>query len=144
MGWMGYGLYDGDGTQTCHLTFMENAGYKETREDELMDTLKYGGTELSPEMKKCLNKNIKKVLDKMPKLAKSKVTKNQYFREEDDAIKWQMLLSLYLDNGMKPPKIVKDTGIYATESLIEKWSDDFSNPGARKRVLRAFIKRAEK
>lgn len=142
MGWSGYGLYDGDGTQTCHITFVERAGYKEKEEDEILNTLTLGGTLLTSEMKKTLRQNISKVLAKMPKLGTSKFTKNKYFKEEDDAIEWQMLLALYLDNDMKPPKIVKDLGIYATESLIEKWSDDFSNPGARKRVLKNFIKKA--
>ena len=144
MGWSGYGLYDGDGTQTCHIMFMERAGYKEKHDDEFFDILNPDGTVLTAEMKKILRQNINKVLVKMPKLSKSVATNNQYFKEEDDAIEWQMLLSLYLDNNMKPPKIVRDLGIYATESLIDKWSDNFNNPGARKRVLKNFIKRASK
>ena len=142
MGWTGCGLYEGDETQTCHILFMERAGYKFLQDEEI-DMMGSGDkTSLTPEMKKLLRKNIANVLAKMPKLGKSKVTKNQYFKDEDDAIEWQMLLALYLDNDMKPPKIVKDLGIYATEALIEQWSDNFNNPGARKRVLRNFIKRA--
>lgn len=144
MGWGGYGLYDGDGTQTCHLSFMEWAGYKFDDDKEEDDILKASGTLLTSGMQKLLQKNIAKVLANMPKLVKSKATNNQYFKQEDDAIEWQMLLALYLDNGMKPPKLVKDLGIYATEVLINQWSDDFDNPGARKRGLKNFIKKATK
>jgi len=68
--------------------------------------------------------------------------KKPRFWDEDSALKWQMLLSLFLDNNIKPPKMILETGIEATEYLIEKSCCDFHNPSARKRALSNFIKLA--
>lgn len=141
MGWGGYGIYCGDGTQTCHLTFMERAGWKED-DDDLADCLQLRGTFLTDEMKALLKKNIDKVLKKMPKLVISKYSKNVSFRDENDAIEWQMLLALYLDNDIKPSKLIKDNGILATEYLMLDHSSDFDSPSRRRASLKKFIARA--
>ena len=39
MGWMGHGLYDGDGTITCNYDFLKKAGLKPERVDEIIDEL---------------------------------------------------------------------------------------------------------
>ena len=141
MGWSGHGLYDGDGTQTCHYSFMKWAGWKD--DDAVGEAMTYtsrgGKTTLTNEMKVALTNNIDKVLKKMPKLNKFG------FQGEEDAIEWQMLLSLFSDNKLVPPKVVFDNGILATEYLLQHdctW--DFDNPAKRKAVLRGFIKRVRK
>jgi hypothetical protein len=134
MGWGGYGLYDGDETQTCHYDFMKWAGWK----GDVDDCLQLKKTKLTNDMKVLLAKNIDKVLKKMPKLNKFG------FRDSQDAIEWQMLLSLFFDNKLLPPKIVFDNGVLATKYLLEYQSKEFDNPAKRKAVLRSFIKRVTK
>jgi len=141
MGWSGYGLYDGDGTQTCHYLFMERAGWKD--EDAIGDAMTYtrrrgGKTKLTNEMKEVLANNIDKVLKKMPKPTKFG------FRKEHNAIDWQMLLALFVDNKLLPPKLIIDNGILATEYLLGSHSDSFDEPYKRKAALRRFIKRVNK
>ena len=90
-------------------------------------------------MKEVLANNIDKVLKKMPKLNKFG------FQGELHAIEWQMLLSLFSDNKLVPPKIVFDNGILATEYLMQNdytWA--FNEPAKRKAALRGFIKKVRK
>ena len=135
MGWCGYGLYDGDETQTCHYDFMKWAGWK----GDVEDCLQLKKTKLTDDMKVLLANNIDKVLKKMPKLNKFG------FQGEEDAIEWQMLLSLFSDNKLVPPKVVFDNGILATEYLLQHdCTLTFNNPAKRKAVLRGFIKRVKK
>ena len=153
MGWSGYGLYEGDETQTSHLRFMKWAGWKD--EDALDDAISIGydkmlkftngeikkiiyKTKLTNDMKLMLSKNINKVLRKMPKLTKFG------FKNEYDAIDWQMLLALFVDNKLLPPKLIIDNGILATEYLLGSHSDSFDEPHKRKAALRRFIKKVNK
>jgi hypothetical protein len=129
MGWSGYGIYDGDGTQTCHYDFIKWAKI-EKNHDVICDWLTNKGTVLPKDKVSLLKKNYKLILNKM---------KKPRFWDEDSAIEWQMLLSLFLDNNVKPPKMILETGIEATQYLIEKCCRNFHNPGARKRALNNFI-----
>lgn len=139
MGWSGFGIYDGDGTQTCVYSFMKWAGWKD--EDAIFDAMGYKKTKLTDEMKKCLTKNIKKVLVKMPKVTRK--IGRPYFKDEDDAIEWQMLLALFLDSKLKVPKVIKTNGVLATEYLMEEHASEFNEPNKRRARLRAFIKKAK-
>ena len=141
MGWSGYGLYDGDETPTSHHPFMEWAGWKD--EGAVGDAMTYtrrrgGKTKLTNEMKEVLANNIDKVLKKMPKLNKFG------FKDEYEAIDWQMLLALFVDNKLLPPKLIIDNGILATEYLLGEHADLFNEPSKRKAALRRFIKRVNK
>lgn len=153
MGWSGYGLYDGDETQTRHYDFMEWAGWKD--EDSVREAISIGDdkffkiangeikriiykTKLTNDMKAVLTKNIDKVLKKMPKPTKFG------FRKEHNAIEWQMLLALFVDNKILPPKSVIYNGILATEYLLGSHSDSFDEPYKRKAALRRFIKKVNK
>lgn len=155
MGWSGHRLYDGDGTQSTQVWFMSVAGWKDTdavwkamqlplSDEEIVKRLKSGRrllpfrSTLTQPMKECLVKNIDKVLKKMPKLTKFG------FKNEGHAIDWQMLLALFSDNKLVPPKIVFDNGILATEYLLGTHANDFNEPAKRKAVLRRFIKRVRK
>ena len=140
MGWFGHSIYDGDETQTCHITFIKNSGYKEKYPYEINDCLQLRKTVLTDDMKNCLVKNINKVLKKMPKLKTSK-NKNIFFKDEYDAIEWQMLLSLFVDNKLSAPKIIKDNGILATEYLMQEHAEDFNKPHLRRACLKRFLKK---
>lgn len=145
MGWWGFGIYDGDETQSCHEEFLKRAGYKERNRGEISEFFfKKNKTNLNKEAKILLIKNFQKVLDKMPKIIQSEITKNVYFKDESDAIEWQMLLALCLDNKIKPPKLVKDNAILATEYLLYYHADSFTDPSGRKTNLKRFLSKAVK
>lgn len=134
MGWIGHGLYDGDGTQSRHYDFIRWG--KCATEEEIYDGdwLRFSKTVIPKTRKEILEKNIGLVIKKMPKVK---------FWNEDKAIEWQMLLALLLDNKITPPSIVKRNGILGTEYLMEEHASEFDSPGSRRRVLRNFIKRAK-
>jgi hypothetical protein len=133
MGWCGYCIYCGDGTQTCHYNFIKWARIH-LKTDDLMECMDEGGTILPKDKWKLFCKNIKNVLCKMPKA--------KYFNEYT-AIEWQMLLALYVDNKTKPPAKIRKMGIEATEYLMGEHSSEFDKPQNRRRVLRNFIKKAK-
>jgi hypothetical protein len=137
MGWSGYGIYAGDGTQSCHHDFLQwmkvTVGKKCDEVFEWMSMLK---TKIPKDRRPLLRKNYKLALKKMPKL--------KWGDDEDIALEWQMLLSLFIDNEVKPPKIIKDQGIRATKWLMGEHAADFNNPGARRKSLRDFLARVEK
>jgi len=137
MGWFGHSIYDGDMTQTCHIMFVKNSGYKEKFEYEIADCLLNCKTVLTEDMKDCLIKNVNKVLKKMPKFKSKK-----YFIDEYDAIEWQMLLSLFLDNKLIPPEIIKINGILATEYLMNHHASEFNQPNLRRACLKRFLNKA--
>lgn len=135
MGWGGYGIYDGDGTQTLHYSFIKWSKI-EKKDDVIEEWLKFEGTKIPKELHEKFLSNVPLILKKMPKIRK--------FWDEDRAIEWQMLLALFLDNKMPIPKEVKENGIEATEFLMTYPADDFCDPSARRRNLKKFIQKAEK
>lgn len=136
MGWCGYGLYAGDGTQSCHFDFIRLMKISDNDDEIFEKFMLYNKTKIPKDKQPLLRKNYKLVVDKMPKR----------FRDEDDALLWQMLLSLYVDNNVKPPKIIFDNGIKATQFLLNDPNHvpEFDKPSARRRCLKAFIERAKK
>jgi hypothetical protein len=135
MGWGGHSNYSGDGTQTLHYNFL--AWAKCATEDEIMDQewLKYRKTVIPKDKIPIFQKNIKKVIKKMPK--------SKYWNESN-AIDWQMLLALFVDNKLPVPRVIFEKGLDATNYLMGEHSDDFENPGARRRCLRVFAEKAKK
>lgn len=134
MGWSGYGLYDGDGTQTCHYEYIKAAKISKDL-DEIASFLKFRKTVIPKEKTQLLIDNYEKIMKKMSK---------KKFFDEDSAIEWQMLLSLYLDNNLSVPANVKSRGISATKYLLSDHSDRFKEPFRRRRVLNNFLKKAMK
>lgn len=136
MGWGGYGLYDGDGTQTCHYDFLIKSGAAKN-DDEIYDNdwLQYKRTVIPKDRINIFKNGMNKILKKK---------KTPMWWDEDKAIESQMLLSLYIDNKIKPPKIVKKLGIEATKYLMGNHASDFDNPSARRAVLRRFIEKVNK
>lgn len=132
MGWFGYGIYDGDDTQTQHISFIKWSGIEKNK-NVIFDWLTARGTIIPYGKKKSFIKNIGKITRKI-KLPK--------YWNEDKAIEWQMLLSLLIDNKIKPPKLVFDKGVEATEYLIGQCCGDYDNPSYRASALRRFIKKA--
>ena len=146
MGWFGYGIYDGDGTQTCHYDFFDWAKMKpdikdgHRRSDYFGEFLTIKGTILPKDDWDVFVKNINLVLKKMPKCN----YKSQYIDMECSAIEWQMLLSLFIDNKTKAPEIVYKNGIEATNFLMGEHASNFNKPSSRRRVLKNFAIKAEK
>jgi hypothetical protein len=134
MGWCGYCIYCGDDTQSCHYSFLEWAKIKYIDNDDYYSILTSKGTFLPKEHWKLFQKNVSKVLKKMPKAR---------FWDEYSAIEWQMLLALYVDNKTKPPAKIRKMGIEATEYLLGEHSSEFDKPQNRRRVLRNFIKKVK-
>ena len=145
MGWGGYGLYDGDGTQTRHYSFMEWAKIftKKELDDIDFDCLKFRKTSIPKEKRHLLIDNQALILKRMPKLTFLKPGAYPQYGE-DDAIDWQMLLALFVDNKIKAPKIIIDNGLAATEYLMEFHASEFDEPGKRRAALRRFKARALK
>lgn len=134
MGWSGYGIYDGDGTQTDHINFLVWA--KCARQDTILDDGWLGYKTIIPKDKiSIFEKNIGLILKKMPKMKRV---------NEFNAIQWHMLLALFVDNKLKVPQVVMDNGILATDYLCGDHAADFDNPQSRRKVLKYFIKKALK
>lgn len=134
MGWFGYDIYAGDDTQTCHYNFIKHAKIKV----DIDEWLTLDGTIIPEEYIPIFIKNQKLILNKIKKYPAIPA-----YKYEDTIIEWQMLLALYLDNYIKPPRIVMKNGINATKYLMLDHADEFTNPSRRKRYLKKFIKRAK-
>ena len=148
MGWLGYTLYAGDSTQSCHSAFLEWAGIEIDYDTDDGDEYYYSiftsrGTFIPKDLIPIFVKNINKVLKKMPKIKMSRV-KNIKYWDEYNALEWQMLLALFVDNKLKIPQIIYDNGIEATEFLMGEHASDFDKPWLRRAALKRFITKAGK
>lgn len=131
MGWLGYTIYSGDGTQTRHYDFLKWA--KVASKDEIFDNnwLQNRKTIVPKDRIPILFKNLNLIVNKMPK---------KQFWTEDSAIEWQMFAALLLDNQIKLPNIVRVRAKEATEYLIQE-SGDFDKPYLRRKHLRKFLEK---
>lgn len=139
MGWFGYGIYDGDETQTEHCDFLKWAKIGRD-DDERSEYFGNKGTILPLDLRERLIKNTPLILKKMPKVPKSKF----HMFDEYSAITWHMLLALFIDNQIVPTKEIFEKGINATEYLMGEHADDFNSPYKRRKKLKEFIAKAEK
>lgn len=130
MGWFSFGIYGGDCTQTQHVDFIKAAGISKN-EDEILSYLKRNRTIIPKDKKNLLSVNFNKIVKKLS----SKI------RNEDDAISWQMLASLFVNNKVKMPVVLKRKAIEATNYLIEHCCDDFVSPSRRRENLKRFLNR---
>lgn len=136
MGWFGYTIYSGDETQSCHLDFCKWAKLYKGDDYEWMELhLLNSKTKLDREEQSLFIKNINGVLKKMPKCK---------FWDEYNAIEWQMLLALFVDNDMTVPKVILEKGVLGTEFLMGEHASDFKEPSKRRQNLKNFIIRAKK
>lgn len=136
MGWSGYSLYSGDGTQTCHYDFIHTA-IPLVSNDQICDEDWLGSnkTKIPKKYQAAFIKGIPNILKKI------KVPK---FWDEDSAIEWQMLLSLFIDNKLKVPPYIINKGLQASNYLLSPSShhcEDFDEPSKRRAVIRNFIKK---
>lgn len=134
MGWSGYGLYDGDGTQTLQIGFIEDAIPSLKKSDFIYEWMTSRGTKIPKEYLSTFKKGIPNII---------KNIRSPKFWNEDAAFEWQMLLALLVFNKIKIPKIVLSKGIEASEFLMEEHSQDFDEPYKRRATLRNFIKRVK-
>lgn len=139
MGWIGYGIYDGDGTQTRHYDFLKWAKIGKN-DDDIEPYLTVKGTILPEEFKQKLKSNISLVLKKMPKVPLNKWHKY----DEYSAIEWQMLLALFVNNEIIPNEEIFNNGREACEYLMGEHASEFNNPSSRKRNLKKFVEKARK
>lgn len=130
MGWCGYGIYDGDGTQTEHYSILEKMKFKE---DQIESWMSLKGTIIPKEEQEKFFLNLPKIKCKKPK-----------FWNEDKAIFAQMLLSLFVDNKFHVPKEIKMAGLDATEYLMGDHCKEFNEPHKRRKVLKNFLLKAKK
>lgn len=138
MGWLGYGIYDGDETQTQHIDFLK---WAKVTDDEVLVINEYftlTRTVLPKAEQKTFLKNIDKVIKKMPK----RVLTGNF--NEDAALEWQMLAALFVDNRMPIPRIIKNIGLNACDYLLYEHSDDFREPSKRRAKIKAFITKLKK
>jgi hypothetical protein len=134
MGWFGYGLYDGDGTQTCHINYINWAlPDQEFSEDQIFDFLNTRKTKIPEKYRSAFRKGIPNLLKRV------KLPKKDW--DEDSAIEWQMLLSLFVDSNFSPPKKVIVYGLLASHYLLGEHCDSFDQPGRRRAAIKRFIKK---
>ena len=144
MGWSGHGLYDGDGTQTCHYDFINWA--TNIRHDIIWDWM--GRKTIIPERyRRDFIRGIPRIFVKMraPFSGKrvGKSSRRQLKWNEDLAIEWQMLLALLVDNNLKVPHDVLVYGMLACDYLLGEHSADFDEPTKRRAVIRRFMKKVD-
>lgn len=136
MGWFGYGLYDGDETQTAHIDFIRQA-IPYLRSDDVYDCLGSSRTILPQNYIKSFKKGIPNILKKI------KTPKNILKWNEDLAIEWQMLLALFVDNNLMVPHKILVYGMLACNYLLGEHSNDFNEPSKRRASIRRFMKKVD-
>ncbi len=136
MGWSGYGLYDGDGTQTCHIGFIKQAIPSLSECDIFDEFIGLRKTLIPKRFLPAFKKGIPSILKKIkiPNLTRW---------NEDTAIDWQMLLSLFVDNNLKVPHNVLIFGMLACHYLLGEHASDFSEPYKRRAVIKRFMKKVD-
>lgn len=134
MGWISYSLYGGDDTQSCHYNFIKWSGLKISDDEIYENCMKAYKTKLPHWGIETFKNGIPKILKKMPKCK---------HWSESNAIEWQMLAALLVDNRIYHKEILKK-GIAATEYLMGEHAADFNNPSARRQALKRFISRIKK
>jgi hypothetical protein len=140
VGWSGYGIYDGDGTQSLHYSFIKKANLSfvtKVDEEYLLenDILLPNRTGIPMFLIPQFKKAIPKIVKTLP---------NRKFWNEDNAIEWQMFGALLLDNRIKMSSKIKKKVIEATEYLMGEHADEFNSPIKRRNVLRKFIEKIKK
>lgn len=143
MGWFGYGIYCGDGTQSYHYDWLVEIGVCKNNDDALDSNIVGWKTKIPDNKKYLLIKNWRKITATLSK----KIVTGSWGKgghDEGRALSWQMLLALFNDNNLKAPKIVFKMGIEGTKFLMEDHSFEFDNPSARRAALKRFMKKSYK
>lgn len=134
MGWFGYGLYDGDETQTLHIDFIKTAIPSLSKDYEIFEFLKVRKTLIPRDLILEFKKGIPSILKKI---------KNPKKWNDDIAIQWQMLLSLCVDNDLIVPHDILVYGVLASYYLLRDHAEDFNEPHKRRATLKRFIKKVD-
>lgn len=143
MGWSGYGIYDGDDTQSLHYDWLIKIGVCYNL-DNAIDSGIVGFTTKIPKNKtRLLSKNWRKIASSLSKKIETGRW-DKHGHDEDRALQWQMLLALFNDNNLKAPKTVFKMGIEGTKFLMGNHSSEFDNPSARRAALKRFMKKSYK
>jgi hypothetical protein len=143
MGWFGYGIYDGDDTQSLHYTWLVKIGVCRDLDDAI-DSGIVGCTTKIPKNKiYLLIKNWRKIASSLSKKIETGEW-DKHGHDEGRALEWQMLLALFNDNNLKAPKLVFKMGIEGTKFLMGEHSSDFDRPSSRRATLKRFIEKSYK
>lgn len=135
MGWFGYGLYDGDDTQTYHIKFIKTA-IPSLSINDILEFLHFRKTKIPDNFIAEFKKGVPHLLKKIKTPTMMKWT-------EDNAIEWQMLLSLFTDNNLIVPHKVLVYGTLANYYLLGTHAEDFSEPAKRRSTIRRFMKKVD-
>ena len=135
MGWCGYGLYSGDGTQTCHIGFIKTA-IPSLSEDDIFEFLKLRKTAIPTNLLPLFKKGIPSILKKIK-------TPNAVSWDENIAIEWQMLLALIVDNNLMVPHKILVNGMLACNYLLGEHAQDFNEPSKRRAAIKRFMKKVD-
>ena len=134
MGWFGYGMYDGDGTFTAQLYFLELAGISQDRIDDYYAPMKK--IKLSKEDKELFTKK----LDKVIKNWKREMRKDGY-NKEDTGLEYMMLGDLMINNQIPIDLFLIADIVVNTKLLLNEHCDDFDYPAKRKATIKRFLKK---
>lgn len=135
MGWWGHGIYDGDDTQTCHYDFLKWAKIGKN-EDDRYSYLAEKGTFLPAAEREKFIQFLPIVIEKLDKKIKRKNW------DEDDALEWQMLVALLVDNSIPIPQYVFAKFEKAHDILTGSHAQDFNSPRKRLNVLNNLMEKA--
>jgi hypothetical protein len=133
MGWFGYNIYDGDGTQSCHYDFIKTANLTMKVDVVVVNEQEWmtkDGTLIPEKLLPQFKLAIPKIVKTLP---------NKKFWSDDDAIEWQMFGALLLCNRIKINKTLKKKVIDATEYLMGEHAAAFDEPYKRRKILKKFI-----
>lgn len=142
MGWFGYGIYDGDETQSFQISLLEKCKFVKTlKYEDISDGMEPWNSEyrdiirIPDEFKSQFKKKIPLLVKSLP---------NKKFWDEDSAIEWQMFGGIFVDNDIKIPKKIKKKVIDATEFLMGEHASLFDVPSKRKAKLKNFLEKVNR
>lgn len=137
MGWFGYGIYDGDETQSFQISLLEKCKFTKTlKYEDILNGLEPWVADCSDPIR-IPNEFKSRFKKKIPFLVKS--LPNKKFWDDDSAIEWQMFGGLFVNSNIKIPKNIKKKVIDATEFLMAEHAELFDKPSERKKVLKKFL-----
>jgi hypothetical protein len=143
MGWFGYGIYDGDDTQSLHYDWLVKIGVYKNIDDAIDGDIILRKTKIPKDKIHLLIKNWRKIANSLSKKIETGKW-DTHGHDEGRALEWQMLLALFNDNNLKAPKLVFKMGIEGTKFLMGEHSSDFDKPSSRRAALKRFIEKSYK
>lgn len=157
MGWSGYGVYDGDGTFSTQMSFIENAKAGKKVDRDVVVQLKNGkeSETWSLSDKDILaDAELLKIYQNFEKAAKktldvrflekgadfNRLLKNTHYDVEDKLVPLTMVADFFLRHKAKMPEGLLNAAIKATEAMIDsEHTKDFDSPTKRRNALKKHL-----